>query len=168
MKLAFLRRRKGFSLIELLIAIVIVVLVAGIAIPLTAAYVNRRHLYNTAAQIQQDLLLIQNKAMTYGVDSGSGRFEIYFRPSQGTYYIEEEMTSDFLTNSGKIVERKINRAITMVIDGVSEGEYWKVAFDYKGIPTLGSEGRIKLVLGKGSAEYDVVISTIGRVLIVSP
>jgi prepilin-type N-terminal cleavage/methylation domain-containing protein len=84
----FIRLKKGFTLIELLIVIVIIIVLTGIAIPVSVNYINERQVYNAATQIQQDLLLVQNLAITHSSDSTSGRFEIYFYPSDNKYYVE--------------------------------------------------------------------------------
>ena len=61
----FINNRKGFTLIELLIVVVIIITLSGIAVPISAKFIAERSLYNAAVQIQQDILLIQNLAITH-------------------------------------------------------------------------------------------------------
>ena len=139
----------------------IIIVLTGIAIPVSANYINGRQLYNAATQIQQDLLLVQNKAITYSAGKDSGKFEIYFYPSANTYYFEADENASFSSPSsmtGKIVTRKFSSSIK--IGGISEG--WHIAFDNQGIP-YPAGGTIEISLG--SKKLSVEISPIGRVTI---
>lgn len=69
----------GFSLIELMVVVAIVAILAALAPMLTSGAILDRQLYNAAVQLQQDLLLVQNKAITYssggpGVSVAATRF----------------------------------------------------------------------------------------------
>lgn len=57
--------RRGVTLIELLIVVAIVVILGATVPMLTSGVVVERQMYNTAAQLQQDLLLVQNMAITH-------------------------------------------------------------------------------------------------------
>jgi prepilin-type N-terminal cleavage/methylation domain-containing protein len=161
--------KPAFTLIELLIVIVIIIILTGIGIPLSVGYISERQIYNAAAQIQQDLLLVQNKAITYSAGKDSGKFEIYFYPSTNTYYFEDNENASFISPSsmsGKIVTRQFSSAFK--IENVSEG--WHIAFDNQGLPypngaTSPSGATITVSIGNGSKKLNVVISPIGRVTI---
>lgn len=58
-------QRSAFTLIELVIVIAIIIIMSALAPMLTSGIVLERQMYNTAAQLQQDLLLVQNQAITY-------------------------------------------------------------------------------------------------------
>jgi prepilin-type N-terminal cleavage/methylation domain-containing protein len=155
--------RKGFTLIELLIVIVIIIILVGVGVPLSAGYITERNVYNAATQIQQDLLLVQNLAITHSSDSSSGRFEIYFYPSENKYYLETTEDAVFTPPSnmtGKVITRKFSTALKF--SGYSDGGY--VAFDNQGIPHP-SGGVITLSNTSESKVVTVTISPIGRVKI---
>ena len=161
-------KKAGFTLIELLLVIVIIIILTGIAIPVSANYINGRQLYNAATQIQQDLLLVQNLAITHSTDPSANpsdaskrKFEVYFYPSANTYYFEAEENSVFnspSSMSGKVITRKFSSSIK--VEGVSEG--WHIAFDNQGIP-YPAGGTIEISLG--NKKLKVVISPIGRVTV---
>lgn len=57
--------RGGFTLIELVIVIAIIIILSALAPMLTSGVVLERQMYNTAVQLQQDLMLVQNMAITH-------------------------------------------------------------------------------------------------------
>jgi len=79
--------RKAFTLIELLIVVAIIIIMAGLAVPLSSDYVSSRQLYNIATQLQQDLLLVQNLAITHSTES---KFPITFKSSSSYEYATDE------------------------------------------------------------------------------
>jgi prepilin-type N-terminal cleavage/methylation domain-containing protein len=158
--------RKGFTLIELLIVIAIIIIMTGVAIPLTASYVNERQLYNAATQLQQDLLLIRNMAIRYSSGTSSKDFEIYFYPSN-TYYVETTKDAavtpgDPPVTSGKVLVRKLSSALKF--SGCADGE--RIVFDYQGVPITHPSGKtITVSNASGSKSITVTITPIGSVLI---
>jgi len=159
-----MQNRKAFTLIELIIVIAIIIILTGIAVPLSAGYITERQVYNAATQVQQDLLLAQNLAITHS--SGAfGWFEIYFYPSDNKYYVET--TEDAVFNSStktiqheKVITRQFSSALKF--SGYSDGGY--IAFDNQGIPHP-SVGVITISNTSESKVVTVTISTIGRVKI---
>ena len=157
------KNRRGFTLIELLIVIVIIIILVGVGVPLSAGYITERNVYNAATQVQQDLLLVQNLAITHSTDSSSGRFEIYFYPLENKYYVEAAEDAIFTspTNlTGKVITRKFSTALKF--SDYSGGGY--VAFDNQGIP-YPSKGTITISNTSESKKLTVTISPIGRVKI---
>jgi len=91
--------RKGFTLIELIIVSIIIVIGVSMIVPLSVDYINEMQLYNCAVQIQQDILLIQNLAITHSSDNAA-RFRIRFYPSLNQYIVEASDDANLV--SGKV------------------------------------------------------------------
>lgn len=162
--------RKGFTLIELLIVIVIIIVLVGVGVPLSVGYIAQRQVYNAAAQIQQDLLLVQNLAIAHS-SGASGWFEIYFYPSDNKYYVET--TEDAVFNSStktiqheKVITRQFSSALKFSLNSNLSGGH--IAFDNQGIPHPNGESTITISNTNETKKLNIVISTIGRVTIESP
>jgi prepilin-type N-terminal cleavage/methylation domain-containing protein len=158
------KNRRGFTLIELLIVIVIIIILVGVGVPLSAGFITERNVYSAATQVQQDLLLVQNIAITHS-SGASGWFEIYFYPSDNKYYVET--TEDAVFNSStktiqheKVITRQFSSALKF--PGYSDGGH--IAFDNQGIPHP-SGGVITISNTSESKVVTVTISPIGRVKI---
>jgi prepilin-type N-terminal cleavage/methylation domain-containing protein len=161
----YVNSRSGFTLIELLIVTAIIIIMAGIGIPLTASYVNERQLYNAATQIQQDLLLVRNMAIRYSSGTSSTDFEIYFYPTVNTYYVETTKDAEFepstkLIKSGKVLKRELNSAFKLM--GVNDEE--RIAFDFQGVPHPSSK-KITVATVSSSKSIIIDITPIGSVLL---
>jgi prepilin-type N-terminal cleavage/methylation domain-containing protein len=157
--------RKGFTLIELLLVIVIVIILTGIAIPVSANYINGRQLYNAATQVQQDLLLVQNLAITHSTET---KFKITFTNSKSYIYEKVEDSSQTVTrnfpSSIEIYDLKIN--------GTSVLPFPK-SFNFDNQGRFHQTGvsdpcslEVYLQLGNGAKQIKVIVSQIGRVTIV--
>ncbi|MEF3244983.1 MAG: prepilin-type N-terminal cleavage/methylation domain-containing protein [Caldisericaceae bacterium] len=68
-------RKKGFTLLELLIVIVIVAVFLSLVLPFASDLAGKRHIENATIQFQQDLLLLQNLSITHGTND---KFKITF------------------------------------------------------------------------------------------
>jgi prepilin-type N-terminal cleavage/methylation domain-containing protein len=173
-----IRHRKAFTLIELIIVVAIIVIISATAPMLSSGVIVERNVYNAATQVQQDLLLVQNLAITHSTDpsahpdpddSAKRKFEIYFYPSQNKYYVEaaEDAVFDPINQtitSGKVIVRQFSSALKFSLDpGHSDG--WCIAFDNQGIPYPSSESTITISNINETKKLNVVISTIGRVKI---
>jgi len=160
--------KTGFTLIELLVVIVIIIILTGIGIPISVGYINERQVYNAATQVQQDLLLAQNLAITHSTDPFAHladpalrKFEIYFYPSENKYYVEATEDAVFTSPSdmtGKVITRKFSSTLGFpkffekdtppsvklydkngVVKSVPPENYIAISFNNFGIPTLYSD-----------------------------
>ena len=183
--------RKAFTLIELIIVIAIIIIMLAVGIPITANTISERSLYNAAAQVQQDIRLVQQLAISHSSDSSSGKFEIYFYPSDNKYYVEA--AEDAVFNSptdmtGRVITRQFSSAygfpkyfgvgsphsVYVVNSSGAEISVEKLFFDNLGKPhTKDSSGNpydnechITLQNRSGSKKIQIIVSVIGRVKVV--
>jgi prepilin-type N-terminal cleavage/methylation domain-containing protein len=173
----FEKRRKAFTLIELIVVIAIIIILTGIGIPFTSNVIAERSLYNAAAQVQQDILLIQNLAITHSSDN-TVRFRIRFFPQSNEYRIETTEDANLVSGKGKIIKRKFTSSVGFplffdknvpdsVVFGVKScppSSYLDVSFNNSGVPHTGG-GHINLINKSGSKQIKVIVSLIGRVRI---
>ena len=167
--------RKAFTLFELIIVIAIIIIMAGVAAPMTSSYIVERSLYNTAAQIQQDIRLAQHLAITHSTTS---KFRIHFDPTNNSYTVE---TSE---DGSEIITRNFNDAYgfpkyfgvnsppsVYVVNFGAEIPVKELFFDNLGKPhTKDSSGNpydnechINLQNSSGSKKIQIIVSVIGRI-----
>jgi len=156
--------RKAFTLIELIIVIAIIVIMLAIAAPITSSYIVERSLYNTAVQVQQDIRLAQQLAISH---STTDKFKIHFDPADNSYIVD---TSE---DGSKIITRQFNDAygfpeyfgvsspLSVNFGGSSPGLY----FDNLGHPHPG-DGYVNLQNSSGGKQIQIIVTPIGRVNIV--
>ena len=169
--------RKGFTLIELIIVSTIIVIIVGMVVPLSIDYINEAQLYNYAVQIQQDILLIQNLAITHSSDNAA-RFRIRFYPSLNRYIVEASEDANLVSGKGKLIKRNFPDAIgfprffsknvpNSVVFGVHSSPpdvFVELSFNNMGVPLQGG-GHINLINSTNTKQVRVVVSIIGRVRI---
>jgi prepilin-type N-terminal cleavage/methylation domain-containing protein len=174
----FEKRRKAFTLIELIVVIAIIIILVGIGIPFTSNVIAERSLYNAAAQVQQDIILAQQLAISHSNDS-SARFRIRFYPQLNEYRIESAEDANIVTGNGKVIKRKFNSNIGFPVyfgknvpDSVTFGpksvpatnSTLDINFNNVGNPRQGG-GHVNLINRSGSKQISVIVSLIGRVRI---
>jgi len=163
--------RRAFTLFELIIVVVIIIIMVGVAAPMTSNYIVERSLYNTAAQIQQDIRLAQQLAITHSTTS---KFKIHFDPANNSYTVatneggSKSITRNFNDALGFPVYFSINDPKSVVF-GISSvpgtNTTIDLNFDNLGHPHPG-DGYINLMNGSGSKIIKIEVSVIGRVNIV--
>lgn len=150
-------QRSAFTLIELAIVIAIIVIMAATVPIITSGVVLDRQMYNMAAQLQQDLLLVQNMAITHSSGgpsiTGGTRFvmRLYVAEKAFAYQTTESPTSLAVSNptpdTGIVVRRMSsafgfpasfgNTPLASVTIGSSTtvmSGYVDVVFDNQGLP----------------------------------
>jgi len=176
--------KRGFTFLELVIVIALIMIIMGISFSVMPNVINERTVYNTAIQIQQDLLYTQNKAITNSSTWNSGKFEIYFYPSDNIYYVESDINASFnpstKTYTGKVYVRKMPSGVILdkivlatndtIPTTVSSPPttYIKLTFDNFGTPNLFSVDNtcgIFIKNSSGSKIVKVKISKLGSVSI---
>src|SRR5664279_5094861 len=80
--------RSGFTLIELLVVIVIVMILAGGAVPNILGSIQRGRVQTAALQLAQDLRLVREKALLYQADL---YFYVSADPTVNTSYWYEQL-----------------------------------------------------------------------------
>jgi len=80
-------RASGFSLIELIIVVAVMIVLAGMAVPAFGATLARMRIQTNASQMVQDLRLVRDSAITYQQDL---YFYICISPASDrtVYYVE--------------------------------------------------------------------------------
>jgi len=173
----FEKRRKAFTIIELIVVIAIIIILVGIGIPFTSNVIAERSLYNAAAQVQQDILLIQNLAITHSSDN-TARFRIRFFPQSNEYRIETTEDANIVSGKGKLIKRQFTSTVGFplffdknvpdsVVFGVKScppSSYLDVSFNNSGVPHTGG-GHINLINSTNTMQIRVIVSVIGRVRI---
>ena len=158
------RNRRGFTLIELIIVVAIIVIIGATAPMLSSGIIVERQVYNAATQVQQDLLLVQNLAITHSTET---KFKITFTNSKSYTYEADEIGL-------KTVTRNFPSSIEiydLMIDGTSDYSFPK-SFNFDNQGRLHESGvsdpcsiEVYLQLSNGIKQIKVVISIIGRVKI---
>jgi prepilin-type N-terminal cleavage/methylation domain-containing protein len=168
------RHRKAFTFIELVIVIGVIVVLAGMVTGISSGFFIDRAIYNEATKIQQDILMVQNLAITHA--SGSiNRFEIRFYPSLNKYVIEASEDANLTSGTGKLITRQLGSTVGFpeyfgksVPDSIAFGAsstppnaYVDLSFNNMGSPYQGA-GHINLITSSGR-QIQVIVSVIGRV-----
>ncbi len=157
-------RRKGFTLLELLIVIVIVAVLLGLVLPFASDLTSKRAIENAVIQIQQDLLLLQNLSITH---STNDKFKITFLDNYSYKFEKDESGSNVVVRKPpldvQIYDIKVN--------GVSVSFPQTFNFDSVGrfiyLANLQPcSAEIYLQLSSGVKQEKIVISPIGRVEVV--
>ena len=167
--------RKAFTFIELIIVIGIIVILATIVTGVSSGFFIDRAMYNDATRIQQDILMVQNLAITHS--SGSlTRFRIRFYPSLNKYIIEASEDANLESGTGKLIERQFSSTIGFPVffgkstpdslkfglSIIPPGLIFDLNFNNMGVPYQG-EGDINLINSSGQRQIQIVVSVIGRV-----
>ena len=159
-------QRAAFTLIELVVVIAIMAIMGALVPMITSGVVLERQMYNTAAQLQQDLVLVQNMAITHSSGgpsiSGGTRFvmRLYLSSNVFAYQTTEGsavLPASNLTAATGIVVRKMTSvfgfpaffgkaspaSVTIGPTGSSAGVttgYVDVVFDNQGLAYWSANG----------------------------
>jgi type II secretory pathway pseudopilin PulG len=154
-----LRLRKAFTLFEVIIVVAIIIIMVTVGVPFTSNIIVERSLYNAAAQVQQDIRLAQQLAITHSTDPSANpsdptlrKFEIYFYPSDNKYYVEATEDAEFDPASQIIIS---GRVITS--NNLGEPMLYCHSDD--------NDSGIMLSNATLSKEIKIIISPIGRIYI---
>lgn len=173
MNLKILHFKKGFTLAEIAIVIAIIVIIMSFLPSLYSDMIVNKEIYNSALQIHQDLLLIQNLALTHSTDpryypdnSEKRKFEIYFYPSLNCYFIEMDEKAHFISPqnySGKVIKREFSSSLEFLLEKNNyDGSY--IAFNNQNIP-YPNDNKITISTKNKNKIITIFISQIGRIKI---
>lgn len=170
----FKKRFRAFTLLELIVVITIVIFFTTFSIPILSNMLEDYALYNASVQLQQDILFIQNLAITNSSNSVA-RFRIRFYPSQNRYIIEASEEANLVLGKGRLIERKFSssmgfpmffgknvpESVVFGINGAPPNLYIDLSFNNVGNPFQGG-GHINLVSKGFNKQISIVVSVIGR------
>lgn len=146
------RHRNAFTLIELMIVIAVVIIMAAIGLPVLGNAVTERRIVSAAVQLQQDIRVVQEFAITRRVVQS-----ISFNTAQQTY----TYTLNDTLNS-KTTVRSMTSAVSMVLVGGFSGTLW---FDSFGSPEVLVP--LSTTLTYLSAEVQIGFQTGSKLMIVA-
>ena len=106
-------RARGFSLIELMIVVAVMIVLAGMAVPAFGATLARSRIQTNASQMVQDLRLVRDSAISYQQDlyvyvctsPASGRTVYYYELFQKDPLNEIHYTPSDAPVSGQFVQK---------------------------------------------------------------
>lgn len=93
--------QKGFSLVEVLITIAIIIIVAAIAIPMLQGYAINRNLRSAAREIVGDFFIYKERAI-----SENRRYRINFNVAANNYIIEQCNTAGSSCAAYTVIQTK--------------------------------------------------------------
>jgi prepilin-type N-terminal cleavage/methylation domain-containing protein len=172
---SLVRDHPGFTIIELMVVVAVVVVLAAIGPMMTSGTIIERQVYNAGAQLQQDLLRAQNLAVTYATDpalhpsdASLRRFEVYFDVPDNRYYVESSADAIFDASTmtvvaGKVITRQLSSSLSLAPDSTITARGY-VVFDSQGAPWPATTGdTISISTRAGDKVVVVAISPIGRI-----
>ena len=148
-----LRRRDGFTLIEIIVALTIVGILSAIAIPNWSTLLPTHALNGAARQVQSELHRLKSRAV-----SENAAFHLVFSTSSYTYTIEKYSGGSW-TATGE--NKPLPEGITLASTSDTT-----LGFTSRGTSSDSSDRTVKLCNIKGAGK-NVVLSDIGRVRIVN-
>ena len=154
--------QKGFTAIELLIAIIVLIIVSAAATPFILGTIQDYRLRTAAWQVGGDLRLARQKSVA------SGRpFRLTFKnkdasPDPNSYIVERQEVGGSWTRdpAPRIYLQTPGGPTYVMIDSTSTPSGGVINFSANG--TVPTAGTIKLVDGRGKS-YQVSINSVGRV-----
>ncbi len=165
---------RGFTLVELLIALAILVILITGALPAMSEVIERQRLYNAAETLAADLRLIRNEALARGQDN----LNVSFTPGQDWCYgvaesacdchalIDEQDSCTLPRNA--TLHRFTRHASAFSHITLTEASFLhgtRVGFD--GTRGLSQPGTVTLQNRSGN-QLDIKVSLMGRVRICVP
>jgi prepilin-type N-terminal cleavage/methylation domain-containing protein len=144
--------RKGFTLVELMIVVAIIILIASIAVPQYMQYIGRAQL----ATLQNDMQTLQKALAVYIQDWGS-------YPVQGN---AENVISSGTVNTSSILYKEltsqsatVNVSTSTTITGLTGGKTYLDSDQFKAISNhIGKTGSITYKSSDGST-YTITVTT---------
>ena len=138
---------KGFALIELFLVIIIIVFLAGLALPLSLDFYRGQQLETQCQGLVQNLRWAQLKAMTGELDSNYG---LYFQDNSYTFF-----KGSSYSLRDQAYDMIFDLPLAIDLSGISEIVFLKVA----GSPSVTG----LVVLTAGNLSCSVIVNEIGRV-----
>jgi Tfp pilus assembly protein FimT len=159
------RGQKGFTIPELLISVLLVILMAAASTPLLLGTIQNYRLRGAAWQVAGDLRLARQKSVSSGRPYRFTSSNTTAGSNPNSYIIERQEVggSWTLDPAPRIYLQQPGSPTYVMIDATSTPAGGVIGFSANG--AVSPAGTIKLVDGRGK-RYDVVINSVGRVKVV--
>lgn len=162
------RRNSGFTLIELMMAVLIMGIVLAIAVPSVRAYMNNARLINAGNDLVADMALARAEAVRTGYvatvcrSSNQTACETSGNDWAVGRIVFSDLDSDGVLDTGENILRKVsalNSAVTMTASAAS---LFRVSFTPSGGRTRGSSDVTFTVCASGQKQRQITVSASGR------
>ena len=150
-------RNKGFSMVELMVAIAIMVVVVAVSIPSYLNYRDSSRVRNAASNIRADFERAKMRAIRENTN-----VRVVFLDAT-TYQLHVDNNGNNALDAGEIIvaDKTLPEGVTITNNTFSGDD---MSFNARGLPVGGPGGAGTLTLtSAGGRQYDVVVNSVGRV-----
>jgi type IV fimbrial biogenesis protein FimT len=162
MKIRLKKNQKGFTAVELLIAVAVLIIVTAAATPFVLGTIQDYRLRGAAWQVASDLRLARQKSVSWG---RSYRFTFKNKDASSdpnSYIVERSEAAGTWTMdpAARTYLQSTTGPVYVMIDSTSTPAASPIVFSANG--TVTPAGTIRLVDGRGK-RYEITVNSVGRV-----
>jgi len=165
LKRILIKNEKAFTLVEMIIAVVVLGVLVGVSIPVWHGFISSKNLDTAVRQVASDIREVQARAMAediyyYGID---------FDVADNQYFVHRDTTTATLFDETNRISWGKHGEVTMTLPSDTEFDHtvpadYKAIFQPSGYLPFGNNGSVYLRNDKGKIRYLTVVST-GKVSI---